>query len=137
MIIRSLLACLFISSITLLAGCGGTKCLIEDCKSTDMSSQVIEIELGEKKEILNYKRGMMWGGYAPGLFSEDTNIVSIEYDETRKGHKAFIVAKSSGTSKVHLVNRLGAGAVNQDSTERAYWLDNQEGSKFYFRVTVE
>ena len=81
MIIRSLLACLFISSITLLAGCGGTKCLIEDCKSTDMSSQVIEIELGEKKEILNYKRGMVWGGYAPGLFSEDTNhiVLSVSF----------------------------------------------------------
>ncbi len=136
MINRCISVCMLILFSILLVGCGGTKCLIEDCKSMNTSSQVIEIEKGDEKEILNYRRGMMWGGYAPGLFSEDPEIVSIRYDEAKRGHLAIVKGKAEGSVKVYFVNRFGAGSA-VDSTERAYWLENLEGSKFYFIVTVE
>ena len=122
--------------ITFTLGCGGTKCLIEDCKSLYVSDQIIEIKVSEQKPILDYKRGSMPGGFFPGLFSSESNIVSIEYEETKKGHIASINGKKSGETKVYFVNRAGAGAAKLDSTEREYWLDRLEGSKSYFTVIV-
>lgn len=135
MINRCISVCMLILFSILLVGCGSTKCLIEDCKSMNTSSQVIEIEKGDEKEILNYRRGMMRGGYAPGL-SEDPEIVSIRYDEAKRGHLAIVKGEAEGSVKVYFVNRFGAGSA-VDSTERACWLENLEGSKFYFIVTVE
>lgn len=137
MINRSISIFVIISTAILTLGCGGTKCLIDDCNSVNVSSQVIEIKEGENKEILDYKRGMIWGGYAPGLFSVDTSTVSIDYTETRRGHKVIIKGKTLGSTKVYLVNRFGAGSIVNDSTEREYWIDRLEGSKSYFTVEVK
>ena len=137
MINRNISIFVIISFVILTLGCGGTKCLIDDCNSLEMSSQTIEIELSEQKEILKHRRSLMWGGYAPGFFAVDTNIVSIDYSDIKRGHKAIITGKALGSTKVYLVNLYGAGSGARDSTERAYWLERMEGSKFYFTVIVE
>ena len=111
--------------------------MIEDCGSQEMSSQHFQLEPGEQRDIFTHKRGIIWGGYAPGLFAADTNIVSVSYSEISRGHKAIIEGKESGSTKVYLVNLYGPGAGVTDSTDRAYWLDNLDGSKFYFTVDVE
>lgn len=77
MIKRKISILAFLVSGIMFSGCGGTKCLIKDCSSLEMSDQIIEIQQGEQKEILKHKSGIIWGGYAPGFRLKLSPLIMI------------------------------------------------------------
>lgn len=125
----------FLLILTILQGCSSYKCYLPSCGEPN-ENPVITITEGEEKAIFENKRGLIWGGYQPGLMAADTSVVGVFYEDGKRGHTAYIKGLNPGKSIVYFVNRLGAGSERRAPEEHAYWLEYYDGSGTYFIVEV-
>lgn len=132
---RSLQVIIAMSVLLILQGCSSYKCYIASC-SEPYENSVITINESEEKAIFKSKRGLIWGGFQPGLMAADTTVIEIFYVEEDRGHVAFIKGLEPGKSVVYFANRLGGGMETPTPEDHAFWLEQFEESNAYFVVEV-
>ena len=98
---------------TLLAGCSSQKFYLSSPHTSPSGNDnIVRLVKGEKTAAIKIKRGLIWGGYEPGLMASDSSIVKVDYEEHGRTARTYLTGLSTGTSQVFFVN---AFLINRDA----------------------
>lgn len=116
--VRARLLLISLGAIALLSGCGSVVYHLRGHSAAQHSAPVM-LALGERRLALETPpRLPAPGGFALGLASENSSIVSVETSDGARGASACtLVAHAAGSTVVHYVNRFTVSRATMPADE--------------------